>query len=87
MPSSRGSSQSGIKLVSLMFHAQAGRFFTTSTTWEAPMKPDLVPKGLGPAGVKAVPIEQDYVGSVIHTLSDSANSLNLYASVSSPVKQ
>ena len=50
------------------------------------MKPDLVLKMLETAGVKAVPTEPDYVGSIIRMLSDSANSLNLYASVFSPVK-
>ena len=35
-PSSRGSSKPGIKPESLMSPALAGRFFTTSTTWEAP---------------------------------------------------
>ena len=34
MPSSRGSSQPGIKPASLTFHALAGRFFTTSATRE-----------------------------------------------------
>ena len=35
MPSSRGSSNPGIKPMSLMSPKLAGRFFTTSTTWEA----------------------------------------------------
>ena len=35
MPSSRGSSQPGIKSMSLMSPALAGVFFTSSTTWEA----------------------------------------------------
>ena len=35
IPSSRGSSDSGIELVSLASPALTGRFFTTSTTWEA----------------------------------------------------
>ena len=35
MPSSQESSDPGIKLVSLMFLALEGRFFTTSTIWEA----------------------------------------------------
>ena len=34
MPSSRGSSDSGIEPTSLRFPALAGRFFTTSTTRE-----------------------------------------------------
>ena len=33
--SSRGSSPPGIKPASLMSHASASRFFTTSATWEA----------------------------------------------------
>ena len=37
-PSSRGSSNPGIKPLSLMSPALAGGFFTTSTTWEAPEK-------------------------------------------------
>ena len=36
VPSSRGSSQPGIKPASLTAPALAGGFFTTSTTWEAP---------------------------------------------------
>ena len=36
MPSSRGSSQPGDQTWSLMSPALAGRFFTTSATWEAP---------------------------------------------------
>ena len=36
MPSSRGSSDSGVKPTSLMSVVLAGRFFTTSATWEAP---------------------------------------------------
>ena len=35
MPSSRGSSHLGIEPTSLMSPAWEGRFFTTSTTWEA----------------------------------------------------
>ena len=35
MPSSRGSSQPGIESASLMSPALAGRFYTTSATWEA----------------------------------------------------
>ena len=35
------------------------------------MKLDLGPERLGTAGVKAVPIEPDYIGSIIHMLSDS----------------
>ena len=35
MPSSRGSFDSVMEPVSLMFHAFVGRFFTTSATWEA----------------------------------------------------
>ena len=35
MRSSRGSSDSGIEHPSVMSPALAGRFFTTSTTWEA----------------------------------------------------
>ena len=35
MPSSRGSSNSGIEPTSLMFPALAGGFFITSATWEA----------------------------------------------------
>ena len=35
MPSSRGSSQPGTKPTSAVSPALAGRFFTTSTTWEA----------------------------------------------------
>ena len=35
MPSSRDLPDSGVELVSLMFHALAGGFFTTSTTREA----------------------------------------------------
>ena len=35
MPSSGGSSNPGIKLVSLMFTPLAGRFFTISATWVA----------------------------------------------------
>ena len=37
MPFSRGSSDPGIKPMSLMSPALAGGFFTTSTTWEAPI--------------------------------------------------
>ena len=36
IPSSRGSSWSGIEPTSLMSPASASRFFTTSATWEAP---------------------------------------------------
>ena len=36
MYSSRGSSQPGNKSTSLMSPALAGRFFTTSATWETP---------------------------------------------------
>ena len=36
MPSSRGSSHTGMELASLMSPALAGRLFTTSATWEAP---------------------------------------------------
>ena len=35
---SKGSSNPGIEPVSLMSPALAGEFFTTSTTWEAPLK-------------------------------------------------
>ena len=35
---SKGSSNPGIELASLMSPALAGEFFTTSTTWEAPLK-------------------------------------------------
>ena len=35
MPSSRGSPNSGVKPVSLMSPVLAGKFFTTSTIWEA----------------------------------------------------
>ena len=35
---SKGSSDPGIELVSLMSPALAGEVFTTSTTWEAPLK-------------------------------------------------
>ena len=38
IPSSRGSSQPRVEPVSLMSPALAGRFFTTSTTWEGPIK-------------------------------------------------
>ena len=34
-PSSRGFAQSGIKMISLLFPALAGRFFTTRAIWEA----------------------------------------------------
>ena len=37
VPFSRGSCHPGIKSSSLMSPALAGRFFTTSTTWEAPV--------------------------------------------------
>jgi len=36
MPSSKGSPNSGIELMSFLSPALAGGFFTTSTTWEAP---------------------------------------------------
>ena len=39
MPSSRGSSPPRNKLASPMSPALAGKFFTTSTTWEAPLAP------------------------------------------------
>ena len=38
VPSSRASPNPGIEPVSLMSPALAGRFFITSTTWEAPTK-------------------------------------------------
>ena len=37
MPSSGGLPDSGIELASLTSPALAGKFFTTSTTWEAPL--------------------------------------------------
>ena len=39
MPSSRGSYDPGIKPTSGLSPGLAGRFFTTSATWEAPNKP------------------------------------------------
>ena len=36
MPSSRGSPDPGIESTSLTSPAMAGRFYTTSSTWEAP---------------------------------------------------
>ena len=42
MPSSRGTFLTRIKPASLRFPALAGRFFTTSTTWEALRDPELL---------------------------------------------
>ena len=41
MPSSKESFQPGTEPMSLMFPALAGRFFTTSTNWEAPFNGQL----------------------------------------------
>ena len=43
MPSSKGSSDSGVKPTPLMSLVLVGRFFTTSATWEAPYHTSVLP--------------------------------------------